>query len=189
MKWKAPRAATTTDTGSQPTRVSRRGGHLVIDGLSAQMHNGLPTSVLPTKPLSRSNDPTIATGQQAQAIFHTRSLCRTFRGPAAFTENASDGAELAGGTAGATVCGAVQQRRRDALDGCSEATGGPLTGAAGAERARGRAGRRRGADRLVRGAQRVRCAGGVHGRATTTGGAAMPGCLTLAACAATARPR
>src|SRR5580692_7794017 len=69
MKWKAPRAATTTDTGSQPTRVSRRGGHLVIDGLTAQIHNGLPTSVLPTKPLSRSNDPTIATGQQAQAYF------------------------------------------------------------------------------------------------------------------------
>ncbi len=50
MKWKAPRAATTTDTGSQPTRVSRRGGHLVIDGLTAQMHGGLPTSVLPTSP-------------------------------------------------------------------------------------------------------------------------------------------
>jgi hypothetical protein len=38
------------------------------------MHGGLPTSVLPTKPLSRSNDPTIATGQKAQAAFHTRSL-------------------------------------------------------------------------------------------------------------------
>src|ERR1700730_5507136 len=50
MKWKAPRAATTTDSGSQPTRASRRGGHLVIDGLSAQMHGGLPTSVLPTSP-------------------------------------------------------------------------------------------------------------------------------------------
>src|ERR1035438_3175401 len=74
MKWKAPRAATTTDTGSQPTRVSRRGGHLVIDGLTAQMHGGLPTSVLPTKPLSRSNDPTNTTGQQAHPVFHTRSL-------------------------------------------------------------------------------------------------------------------
>ena len=74
MKWKAPRAATTTDTGSQPTRVSRRGGHLVIDGLSAQIHNGLPTSILPTRPLSRSNDPKIATGQKTQTAFHTRSL-------------------------------------------------------------------------------------------------------------------
>lgn len=50
MRWKAPRAATTTDSGSQPNRVSRRGGHLVIDGLAAQMHGGLPTSVLPQGP-------------------------------------------------------------------------------------------------------------------------------------------
>ncbi len=69
MNWKAPRAATTTDSGSQPNRVSRRGGHLVIDGLSAQMHGGLPTSVLPTKPLSRSNDPTNTTGQQPTRYF------------------------------------------------------------------------------------------------------------------------
>lgn len=33
------------------------------------MHGGLPTSVLPTKPLSRSNDPTNTTGQQATRYF------------------------------------------------------------------------------------------------------------------------
>jgi hypothetical protein len=39
------------------------------------MHNGLPHHcVFPQEPLSWSNDPTTATGQQPQAVFHTRSL-------------------------------------------------------------------------------------------------------------------
>jgi hypothetical protein len=66
--------ATNTDTGSQPNQVSRRGGHIVIDGLTAQMHDGLPhhcvfpqgpcpgQTTLRTQP---DNDP---------AVFHTRSL-------------------------------------------------------------------------------------------------------------------
>src|ERR1700722_316611 len=43
MRWKAPRAATTTDSGSQPNRVSRRGGHLVIDGLARRPAHKRPS--------------------------------------------------------------------------------------------------------------------------------------------------
>jgi hypothetical protein len=62
--------ATNTDSGSQPNQVSRRGGHIVIDGLAAQMHDGLPHHcVFPQEPLSRSNDPTNTTGQQPTPYF------------------------------------------------------------------------------------------------------------------------
>src|ERR1700691_4317953 len=80
MRWKAPRAATTTDSGSRPNRVSRRGGHLVIDGLAAQMHGGLRTSVLPTRAPVPVKRPYEHDRTAAHPVFHTRSLCRPSRG-------------------------------------------------------------------------------------------------------------
>jgi hypothetical protein len=51
-----------------------QGGHLVIDGLAAQMHGRLPTSVLPTRapvPVKRPYEHDRTT---AHPVFHTRSL-------------------------------------------------------------------------------------------------------------------
>ena len=57
----------------------------------------------------------------ARAAMHPR-LFELFEARQASTENAGDGAELAGGTAGATVCGDAERQR-------SGVAGAPLTGA------------------------------------------------------------